>query len=132
MNLHRRGSIRIPVVAALALVAGVPAWSPPAQAAAVANGKIAFVSDRDGNQEIYAMNPDGTGSKNLTNNPSSDFDPAWSPDGTRLAFTSNRDGYNQIYVMAADGSGVTRLDNGGDGSNPTWSPDGTKIAFTTA
>lgn len=129
--LHRRGSIRIPVVAALALAAGVPAWSPPAYAAAVTNGRIAFVSDRDGNQEIYAMNPDGTGLKNLTNNPSSDFDPAWSPDGTRLAFTSNRDGFNQIYVMAADGSGVTRLSNGGDGSNPTWSPDGTKIAFTT-
>ena len=109
MILHRRGSIRLRIVAALALVAGAPVWSPPAYGAPATNGKIAFVSDRDGNQEIYAVNLDGTGLKNLTGNPSTDAEPAWSPDGTRLAFTSNRDGDNEIYVTAADGSGVTRL-----------------------
>ena len=40
---------------------------------------IAFLSDRDGNGEIYVMNADGTGQKNLTNNPALDWFPVWSP-----------------------------------------------------
>jgi dipeptidyl aminopeptidase/acylaminoacyl peptidase len=67
------------------------------------NGKIAFMSDRDGNEEVYVMNPDGSGPVNLTNNPAIDLKPAWSPDGKRIAFASNRDGgdFNsfEIYVM---------------------------------
>ncbi len=42
-------------------------------------GKIAFSSDRDGNQEIYVMNADGTNQTNLTNNPANDSSPSWSP-----------------------------------------------------
>jgi Tol biopolymer transport system component len=93
-----------------------------------ANGKIAFSS----NSEVYVMNPDGTGPVNVTNNPSFDANPAWSPDGMKLAFTSGRDGDAEIYVMAADGSGVTQLTNNATwDSGPAWSPDGTKIAFVT-
>jgi Tol biopolymer transport system component len=92
-----------------------------------ASGRIAFMSERDGNFEIYAMNADGSGQTRLTANAAEDSDPAWSPDGTRIAFTSERDG-NQIYTMNADGSGQTRLTNNG-GSEPAWSPDGTRIAF---
>src|SRR5687767_4151276 len=62
-----------------------------------ANGKIAFSSFRDGNQEIYVMNPDGSGQTRLTDNPADDGAPAWSPDGTKIAFTSNRDGNYEIY-----------------------------------
>ena len=40
---------------------------------------IAFLSDRDGNGEIYVMNADGTGQTRLTNNPALDWFPAWSP-----------------------------------------------------
>ena len=43
------------------------------------NGLIAFESNRDGNNEIYVMNPDGTVEENLTNNPANDVFPAWSP-----------------------------------------------------
>jgi len=67
--------------------------------------KIAFMSDRDGNNEIYVMNTDGSGQKNLTNYPAEDAEPAWSPDGTRIAFTSLRDGNFEIYVMNTDSSG---------------------------
>src|SRR5688572_15223131 len=90
--------------------------------------KIVFVSDRDGNSEIYTCNTDGSNITRLTNDPGNDDDPVWSPDGTRIAFTSDRDGSSGIYIMNADGSNVVqRTFSGGD---PTWSPDGTKIAFS--
>jgi len=96
-------------------------------------GTIAFVSARDGNQEIYVMNADGSGVSRLTNTPATDIDPAWSPDGRRIAFASDGDRTHRIYdiyVMNADGSGVTRLTNDPVTAwGPAWSPDGTKIAF---
>ena len=62
---------------------------------------------------------------------SSDFYPAWSPDGTKIAFTSDRDGIPKIYVMNADGTNQTRItDNPASDEAPAWSPDGSKIAFT--
>ena len=45
----------------------------------VSNSRIIFVSDRDGNNEIYIMNADGSGQINLTNNPASDVTPSFSP-----------------------------------------------------
>jgi len=88
-------------------------------------GTIAFASDRDGNYEIYVMNPDGSGQKRLTNNSAADFAPSWSPDGKRIAFTSDRDGNGEIYLMNADGTGVRRLTNSpANDGGPSWSPDG--------
>jgi Tol biopolymer transport system component len=99
---------------------------------AVSNGKIAFVSQRDGIDEIYTMNVDGTGQTRLTTNTAIDVNPTWSPDGTRIAFVSNRDGNYEIYVMNADGSNQQRLTSSTlSDLNPTWSPDGTRIAFAT-
>jgi Tol biopolymer transport system component len=96
-----------------------------------ANGKIAFESNRDGNSEIYSMNPDGSSQTRLTNNSFLDTEPTWSPNGTRIAFTSDRDGNEEIYVMNADGSGQTRLTtNSSEDDDPAWSPDGARIAFT--
>ncbi len=89
-------------------------------------GQIAFVSDRDGNNEIYVMAADGTNVVRLTNDPADDRSPAWSPDGTQIAFARAGD----IYVMAADGGQTTSLTQGptSDGS-PQWSPDGSKIVY---
>jgi parallel beta-helix repeat protein len=93
-------------------------------------GRIAFVSNRDGDAEIYAMNPDGSGMVRLTDRPGRNDEPAWSPDGTQIAFLSNADGNDEIYLMNADGSGLTRLtDDPASDTNPAWSPDGTQIAF---
>ncbi|HEX7313440.1 MAG TPA: Calx-beta domain-containing protein [Pyrinomonadaceae bacterium] len=93
--------------------------------------KIAFDSNRDGNDELYVMDEDGTNVRRLTNHLAVDRHPTWSPDGTRLAFYSDRDGRNAVYLMNADGSNVTKLSNSPDhASDPVWSPDGTRLAFT--
>jgi WD40-like Beta Propeller Repeat/HYR domain len=95
------------------------------------NGKIVFVSNRDGNNEIYVMNADGSGQIRLTKNAAHDGFPSLSPDGEKVAFESNRDGNFEIYVMnAADGSNQRRLTNNlAVDWFPSWSPDGTKIAI---
>jgi Tol biopolymer transport system component len=93
--------------------------------------KLAFDSNRDGNDELYVMDEDGANVRRLTNDLAADRHPTWSPDGTRLAFVSDRGGRNAVYLMNADGSNVTRLSNSpGDASDPVWSPDGTRLAFT--
>jgi TolB protein len=99
------------------------AWSPDGR-------KLAFVSLRDGNREIYVMNADGSGQENLTRQPASDSHPSWSPDGRKLGFVSRRDGNAEIYVMNADGSGLRNLTRTPtDDLGPAWSPDGRAIAF---
>jgi TolB protein len=96
----------------------------------VVEGTIAFRSNRTGNNEIYVMNGDGSELINLTNDPSDDDLPAWSPDGTRIVFCTTRDGNYEIYVMNADGSDKTNLsDNPSEDCSSSWSPDGTKITF---
>lgn len=92
-------------------------------------GKIAFVSFRDGKQEIYVINADGTDERNLTKHPADDFDPDWSPDGTEIAFVSKRTGRSEVYAMDADGSNQRQLTEGG-GLSPRWSRDGSRIVYT--
>ena len=92
---------------------------------------IAFVSTRDGTEEIYAMNPDGSNQTRLTNNSARDGRPVWSPDGTKIAFRSDRDGNEELYIMGFDGSNQTNVTNLlGEEWLHSWSPDSTKIAFT--
>ena len=74
-----------------------------------AQEKIAFMSQRNGNAEIYVMNADGTNQLRLTFNPAFDDEPAFSRSGEKIAFMSFRDGNAEIYVMHADGSSQTRI-----------------------
>jgi len=91
-------------------------------------------SGRD--SEIFVMNRDGTDPVNVTNNPSFEGYPAWSPDGSKVAFASNRAGKTRgnfhLYIMSADGSDVVRiLENDAmvEDARPQWSPDGSRILF---
>ncbi len=77
--------------------------------------RVAFMSARDGNWEVYAVNLDGSGLKRLTNNGAQDGLPTWSPDGRSIAFVSNRSGNWAIWVMNADGSDQRKLFDLGGG-----------------
>lgn len=96
------------------------------------NDRIVFMSDRDGNREIYTMNPDGSDWERLTNHPEQDIYPSWSPDKRTIVFVSNReDARDNIYTMNADGSRVRRLTQGSSYSqDPAFSPDGRYIAYS--
>ena len=107
------------------------------------NGAIAFTTyNLDGNENIYSIEPDGTGLRRLTADTGWDDDAAWSPNGRRIAFASNRahpqvacEGISpncdyDIYVMNADGTNVKRLTaTPGSDREPYWSPDGRRIVF---
>lgn len=123
--IHRDGS----ALTKLTNGAGIEKHATWAPDSAPGEGRIAFVSDRDGNDEIYVMaigegaEAGGGGPTRLTDHPEDDAYPAWSPDGTCLAFESRRDGDWGLYVMNADGGGLVKLaDSVGWGSGPSWSP----------
>jgi len=93
--------------------------------------KIAFTSSRDGNEEIYVMNTDGSNVRRLTNHPEIDVTPTWSPTGNQIAWTSNRSGTPNIWIMNADGSGVQQITRDGWADRATWSPAPfNEIAYT--
>ncbi len=92
-------------------------------------GKIAFVSNRDGNFEIYTINLDRSDLRRLTNNQSNDFAPRWSPDGNRIIFNSDRDGDFDIYLIDADGKVTKAFESDSAEWDPDWHPDGQSIIF---
>ncbi len=101
---------------------------------------IAFDSDRSGNWEIYMMSvPDSPGARieeatQLTDNPTNDWWPSWSPDGQKIAFMSDRDGFllMDIFVLDLKTGDIRNLTNtlDIDEAFAAWSPDGSRIAFS--
>jgi dipeptidyl aminopeptidase/acylaminoacyl peptidase len=102
------------------------------------NRLIALALNNSGNSDIYVMHIDGSGLTDISNDPSIDRSPVWSPDGKRLAFESNRSGNFDIYVMNVDGSGLTNISN--DPAEDSleanqwqnyspWSPDSRQVIF---
>lgn len=95
------------------------------------NGKIVFQTSRDGNDEIYTVSADGSGSINLTNNSSSDAGAAWSPDGSTIIFSSNRSGSYELWTMASNGESASQFTHIASTGHiyGRYSHDGTMIAY---
>ena len=104
----------------------------PIFAKAPTTPKILFTSTRDGNREVYMMNPDGSEQVNLTQHPAGDLEAAWSPTGEQILFVSDREGTRDLYVMDPDGSNVQRVFKQKVKvwrTAPTWSPDSKQFAY---
>ena len=111
-------------------------WSPNGASIAFARANSAASCDLIDVADIYTMDAAGGNEKLLTNGDSISYDPAYSPDGSRIAFVRETvdpiQGFRlrSINVMNIDGTGRTQITpNAIDAEKPTWSPDGTKIAF---
>ena len=81
------------------------AWSPDGR-------QVAFYSDRAGNSDLYLINRDGSGLRQLTSNKAPDSEPSWSPDGTTLVFLSARTTYTELWMTSLKGTSPGPL--------PTW------------
>jgi len=102
-----------------------PRWSHSGQ-------RIAFVTYRDGDAEIYVMDRDGANQINLTNDTNEyDGEPDWSPDDSKIAFSRNKVPYHDyIFIMNSDGTDIHAITDDQHNEFPIWSPDGKQILFT--
>jgi Tol biopolymer transport system component len=119
----------------VALGVGSLSIAPAGATALGTNGRIAFSRFADASfrhADIVSANPDGTGVVKLTNEPAGtyDFNPDWSPDGTKVAFERDTPAGGEIFTMNADGSNLRQItfDEFPGDLDPAWSPDGTRIA----
>jgi DNA-binding winged helix-turn-helix (wHTH) protein/Tol biopolymer transport system component len=94
------------------------------------DGKIIFSSSISGNDEIWSVNSDGSGQKQLTNNGADESAPAASPDGRSIFFSSNRTGKVHVWRMNADGSGQVQVTQKEGGFPLSVSPDGNWLYYT--
>jgi TolB protein len=99
-----------------------PSYSPDGK-------QIVFESDREGTQQLYLMNSDGSGVRRLSFGDGRYSTPVWSPRGDNIAFTKQLSGRFLIGVMRPDGSGERVLTEGYHNEGPTWSPNGRVVMF---
>ena len=100
-------------------------WSPDGR-------KIAWESDRSGEFQIWVMNADGTGKKQVSRGPAKHGWPMWSPDGTRLVYWGYTEstGMSSISTSRMDGTGVIMLvETDGTLDRPEYRPDGNYVAY---
>jgi serine/threonine protein kinase/Tol biopolymer transport system component len=104
---------------------------------AVDRNRIAFVSERDGNADIYVMNPDGTGLRPLTRGGSSDYYPRWSPDGCQIISHSYPpeiqagEGDAQLFLIDVETGDRTLVEAAVSNAKfADWAPDGERIVFS--
>lgn len=92
---------------------------------------IFFISDRDGHNQVYQMDLDGSRQRRITQDTLDYYHPQFSPDGTRLLFYSRTENNDEIFIMDTSGSDLRNLTNTpGNDNLAQFSPDGSKIVFT--
>jgi eukaryotic-like serine/threonine-protein kinase len=94
------------------------------------DGRIVYASLAGGNQDVWIMNADGGGQKQLTADANKNASPAISPDGRYIVFVSARTGRFHVWRMNNDGSDPVQLTNGGGENMPTISPNGRWVVYT--
>ena len=94
------------------------------------DGNIVYGSSGGGNSDIWIMNKDGSGQRQLTTGGSDNGSPVVSPDGRYIVFRSNRAGLPNIWRMDLQGGSLKQLTSGTEDYNPQISPDGQWIVFT--
>lgn len=92
------------------------------------DSRLVFLSTISGNSDIWIMQADGTGQRQLTNDPASDTSPMVTPDNQFIVFLSSRGGTVQVMRMNLDGSNQVAL---AQGTTATLSPDGKWVIYST-
>ena len=116
------GTTQVPI-GTLTQTAGSPTW--------LSDTRLVFSASDGNDKEIYAVNTNGTGLLQLTNNSVQENWPSASADGAKIAFLRTGSTFtipNTLFVMNSDGSGATQISDKSLGG-ASWSPDGTKVAF---
>ena len=93
--------------------------------------QLAFVADTTGSNQVWVMNMDGSGLRQVTHDAYEGIDPAWSPDGRRIAYVGFGEGTNRDLFVVDVATGKTRRIVKGprDPWNPQWSPDGERLLY---
>jgi dipeptidyl aminopeptidase/acylaminoacyl peptidase len=93
--------------------------------------RIAFSAEADGRNQVWIMDMDGTGLRQLTRDPFEAIDPTWSPDGTRIVYVGFGGGHSRdLFVIDVEGGKSHKVvTEPGDPWNPRWSPDGSRILY---
>jgi TolB protein len=99
---------------------GGPAWAADGQSLLVSSSRV------DNDFELFVVNADGSGRRQVTRNNVDDLLPAWSPSRRRIAFVRTAGRRAAIWIISATGANPRQL---GWGTHPTWSPSGSRLAF---